>query len=67
MLWNNYYPVAKKLSQISGATQLSAANYWSSTELNATNAYRFFFGSGISNSFSKNSPTPTFVRAIRAF
>jgi hypothetical protein len=67
MLWNNYYQVAKKLSQISGATELSAANYWSSTEVNATNAHRFFFGSGISNYFYKNSPTPTFVRAIRAF
>lgn len=67
ILWNNYYEVVKKLSQLPGATQLSAANYWSSTEQNATFAFRFYFGSGPSNSFNKNSPTPSFVRAIRAF
>jgi hypothetical protein len=67
LLWTNYFDVAKKLSQLSGATQLSAANYWSSTEENATYAFRFYFGAGIPNSFTKNSPTPTWVRAIRAF
>jgi hypothetical protein len=32
MLWNNYYTVARSLTQISGATQLQTTSYWSSTE-----------------------------------
>ncbi len=82
MLWNNYYTVARSLSQISGATQLQPANYWSSTEFNASNAwyYSFFYGNAFNYIFNNalqtyylygyyntNKLTAYYVRAVRAF
>lgn len=65
MLWNNYYTVARVLSQISGAAQLSKSYYWSSSEYNHFNAWTFNFFSG--NMLYHNKLNTTYVRAVRAF
>ena len=65
MLWNNYYTVARVLSQISGATQLSYYDYWSSSENYGNYAWYFKFYYG-SVSFNGKSSTG-YVRAVRAF
>jgi len=65
MLWNNYYTVARALSQISGATQMSNAPYWSSSESYSNNAWDFTFTSG--SSFNTNKNFTLYVRAVRAF
>ncbi|MFN9114372.1 MAG: DUF1566 domain-containing protein, partial [Bacteroidota bacterium] len=66
MLWNNYYTVAGSLSQISGATQLSPAVYWSSTELGTNDAWDFTFVYG--DAYGNFDKTNTlYVRAVRAF
>ena len=69
MLWNNYYTVARSLTQISGATQLQPAGYWSSTEADYANAWFFIFGSGATGYYSSKDATPYayYVRAVRAF
>ncbi len=65
MLWNNNYTVVRSLSQISGATQLQTAYYWSSTETATGNAWRFNFLDSSANSTIKS--TTYYVRAVRAF
>ncbi len=65
MLWNNYYTVARVLSQIPGATQLSKSYYWSASEASATNAWTFPFNYGSTPSGYKYNTT--YVRAVRAF
>lgn len=65
MLWSNYYTVARSLTQISGATQLSLDPYWSSTESAYNAAWFFDFYDGVGTLFTKNSTT--YVRAVRAF
>jgi hypothetical protein len=65
MLWNNYYTVARSLTQISGATQLSPADYWSSTEYDGSSAWYFYFANGNANSSLKDNTN--YVRAVRAF
>lgn len=66
MLWNNYFTVAQSLSQISGATQLQQAFYWSSTEGGAGGARTFAFGAGGAN-YGYDKADPHYVRAVRAF
>jgi hypothetical protein len=65
MLWNNYFTVVKSLSQISGATQLGSAAYWSSSEGSYDYAWAFGFLHG--NALSPNKVSSYFVRAVRAF
>jgi len=65
MLWNNYYTVARSLIQITGATQLQSATYWSSTESNTSYAWGFNFASGGADYLNKAAPR--YVRAVRAF
>ena len=65
MLWNNYYTVARSLIQITGATQLQSATYWSSTESNTSYAWGFNFASGGADYIFKAAPR--YVRAVRAF
>ena len=65
MLWNNYYTVARSLSQISGATQLQQAAYWSSTETGANGAWSCNFYNGFASSLNKGNAA--YVRAVRAF
>jgi hypothetical protein len=65
MLWTNSYTVARSLTQISGATQLQTAFYWSSTEnFNGNAWYFYFYGGGAASSLKSN---PNDVRAVRAF
>lgn len=66
MLWNNYYTVARSLTQISGATQLQSAGYWSSSESDLfTSAWYFLFNGG--PSYSDYKFLTFYVRAVRAF
>ena len=65
MLWNNYYTVVRSLTQISGATQLQLASYWSSTEYANSTAWSFTFYAGYANANGKSATY--FVRAVRAF
>ena len=66
MLWNNYYTVARVLSQISGAAQLSNSEYWSSSELNNGFAWYFNFDYGYADLYYGKDYT-RYVRAVRAF
>ena len=68
MLWNNYYTVARSLTQISGATQLQLDYYWSSTEYVNNSAWAFTLGlggAGVRTKYSNNAYF--YVRAVRAF
>jgi hypothetical protein len=65
MLYCNYYTVANSLSQISNATQLNLAFYWSSTELQASDAYVFYFNAGGAGTYYKYATG--YVRAVRTF
>ncbi len=65
MLWNNNYTVARVLSQISGATELSDSYYWSSTEDTGVSAWTFNFNFGSPNNLTKINAVN--VRAVRAF
>jgi hypothetical protein len=69
MLWNNYYTVVRSLTQISGATQLQLANYWSSSENLATSAWSFAFNAGFAYASASSSLKyyALYVRAVRAF
>ncbi len=66
MLWNNYYTVARTLSQIGGATQLVGSNYWSSSEYDYNLALSFGFDYGATYNFLNKNYT-FYVRAVRAF
>jgi hypothetical protein len=65
MLWNSYYTVARSLSQISGATQMKTASYWSSSETGNGFGWLFGFSGGVVSNVSKGGPW--YVRAVRAF
>jgi hypothetical protein len=49
--------------QSGGAEAFAAANYWSSTEFDAADAWRQGFGSGLQGSLTKSEST--YVRAVR--
>jgi len=63
MLWNNYFTVARVLSQISGATQLSNSYYWSSSE----NLYNYAWAFAFVHIGNFNKSSTYYVRAVRAF
>lgn len=66
LLWHNRFNVNKTLSTIPGAETLPiSAYYWSSTEFNLTNAWRFYFHDGGATNTIKTGTQR--VRAIRAF
>jgi len=67
MLWNNYYTVARSLTQISGATQLQPAYYWSSTELDSNFVWSFDFLTGYAYDYFSYKNFTYYVRAVRAF
>ncbi len=68
MLWNNYYTVARSLTQISGATQLETiSSYWSSTESGNDGAWYFSVGFGTESTTLPVKNNPFYVRAVRAF
>jgi hypothetical protein len=64
ILYYNRYHV-NKTSRAKGYTLLSNTTYWSSTEIDATNAFLFYFSSGYSG--KGNKPGTTYVRAVQAF
>ena len=66
MLWNNNYTVARSLSQIPGASELSQAYYWSSTEYGNSDAWSFNFYDGSAYANASKYGT-NYVRAVRAF
>jgi hypothetical protein len=67
LLWHSRFNVNKSLSAIGGATVLPYSDiYWSSTELDGSDAWFFNFGVGHAfNAFSKSNTG--YVRAVRAF
>jgi hypothetical protein len=68
MLSNNYIAVARALSTMPGATQISTAKYWTSTEFAAQNIYSFyilFYENKITHYFKNGYKYA--VRPIRAF
>jgi hypothetical protein len=65
MLWSSYYTVARSLSQISGATQMKTAGYWSSSEYNYCAGWYFSFPNG--NVYASGKYNTYYVRAVRAF
>jgi len=65
LLWHSRFTTNKALNDGSFTLLSNTANYWSSTELNATYAFSFYFYSGNANT---NFKTNTYsVRAVRAF
>ncbi len=68
MLWNNYFSVAKSLSQIPSASQLAADFYWSSTEGLLNSVCNFNFNEGTSLQSATKAPgSAKYLRAVRAF
>ena len=65
LLYYNRFTVQKAL-RTGGNTLLSnTADYWSSTEYGAADAYSFFFYAGYANDSNKTATSP--VRGVRAF
>lgn len=65
LLYSNYYTVARALTLIPGATQVTSTFYWSSSEGDSSYALSCDFSGGHVSLDSKNQ---TFhVRAVRAF
>jgi hypothetical protein len=65
MLWNNYYEVTRSFTQISGATLLNEAAYWSSSEFDPAFVWYFSFRYG--DVLPMNKFNMLYVRAVRAF
>lgn len=65
MLWNNYYTVARSLTQIFGASELSTALYWSSSEFDLGFAWAFDFFPG--DIYASDKSGAHYVRAVRDF
>lgn len=53
MIWANFDKINYALSKISGATQLQATWYWSSTQYSATGAWLLYLSDGYVTSHSK--------------
>jgi hypothetical protein len=66
MLWSNYFPVARTLSQIQGAVPLQPNAYWSSSEYDLSLAWSFGFDDGGAY-YYYNKVITSYVRAVRAF
>lgn len=66
-VWNNFYDLQKAITDYenSSVPPIRQTYYWSSTELNASRAWRFSFGFGYTGYGEKN--TQNYVRAVRAF
>ena len=66
MIWKYFEPINAALARISGATQLSRAAYWSSTEYSASNAWYLTMGNG--NRWYLSKTTNQYrVRPVSAF
>lgn len=65
MIWANFDKINYALSKISGATQLQATWYWSSTQTSATGAWYLYLGGGGVYGSSKFGQSR--VRPVSAF
>ncbi len=65
LLWHSRYHVNKTARAISSTLLSTTENYWSSTEINATSVFSFYFYFGNNNNGAKANPWS--VRAVRAF
>lgn len=65
-IYANMRKINYALSLIEGATQLAETWYWSSTEYNATYAWRLYLSEGIASTYAKAEGT-TRVRPVSAF
>ena len=65
LLFNSKFSVNAKLREIASAVEISPANYWSSTERNATLAWTISFNLGVIADNAKNSAY--YARAIRKY
>jgi hypothetical protein len=65
MIWINYFTISQSLLQISGATKLQEADYWSSTEADCCAATAFTFWGG--GAYNINKGSQRLVRAVRSF
>jgi hypothetical protein len=65
LLYYNMYSAQKGLRTGGNTLLSSSADYWSSTEYNATNAYLFYFGNG--SAYDRNKTATLTVRGVRAF
>ena len=65
MIWANFDKINYALSKISGATQLQANWYWTSTQGSAINAWTLYLGDGyMGNDYKFNQGR---VRPVSAF
>ena len=65
MIWANFDKINYALSKISGATQLQANWYWTSTQGSASNAWTLLLGAGgVDNHWKFNQ---RWVRPVSAF
>jgi hypothetical protein len=67
LIWSNRFYINKSLSTIPNSTQITNEQLWSSSEVDANNAYIFNFSQGYANPSNKSTNTGIKVRAIRAF
>jgi len=63
-LFNNRWDIAQGINLAAG-TQLTFDNYWSSTEINDSEAWSFYFNNGTAG--YSNKDTTYYVRAVRRF
>ena len=68
-VWNNLYEVQKALTNDgnSSTTPLERKAYWSSTEIDASQAWYFCFGKGHIDNKDSGKDKLRYVRAVRAF
>jgi len=66
LLYYNRYSAQKGLRTLGNTLLSNTANYWSSTEYNASNAYAFYFLNGSASTPNKPNTTVS-VRGVRAF
>lgn len=65
LMWDNFYDLSRVLSNHPNATEIARNGYWSSTEINADQVWRFLFEDGGIYNDSKDDVYR--VRAVRAF
>lgn len=66
LLWHSRFHVNKKLNEVGAPLLSNSSNYWSSTELDASIAFAFYFYGG-GNAYASGKGNSKNVRAIRAF
>lgn len=66
LIWANFHKINYALSLITGADQLPAAAYWSSTEYSATGAWYLNFNNGTQTVYTKSTYRSR-VRPVSAF